>query len=106
MNIQEKVKDAFKEYEIGSEFSRQEIIDRVIQKHGVNPSSIIPSDYCYNRTNNGIDFEKYLHIFEHIERSTYKYLGENYPYNGKIYHQPKGCNEILVGEWINGEINI
>lgn len=104
MNILDKVKDTFKECVIDTEFSTQEIIDKVVQKHGCNPSSIIPSDYCYNRINNGINFEKYLHIFEHIERSVYRYLGENYPYNGRIYHKPKGGNEILIGEWSNGEI--
>ena len=25
--------------------------------HEYNPRSIIPSDYCYNRINDGIDFE-------------------------------------------------
>lgn len=104
MNILGKVKNTFKECAIGREFSRQEIIDRVVEKHGCNPSSIIPSDYCYNRINNGINFEKYLHIFEYIDRSTYRYLGENYPFNGRIYHKPKGGNEILIGEWSNGEI--
>jgi hypothetical protein len=72
MSILKKVNDTFKECKIGTEFSRQEIINRVVQKHGCNPGSIIPSDYCYNRTNDGINFEKYLHIFEYVGRSSYK----------------------------------
>ena len=62
MNILEKVQDSFNGCESGTEFSCREIIDKVVQKHGCNPGSIIPSDYCYNRINNGINFQNYLHI--------------------------------------------
>ena len=105
-SILEKAKNTFENCEIGTVFTRQEIIDKVVLKHGCNPSSIIPSDYCYNRLNNGIDFGNYLHIFEYLTRSSYKYLGENYPYNGKIYHKPKSGQEIVVGEWVNGTIKL
>lgn len=105
-SILEKVKDTFENCEIGTVFTRQEIIDKVVLKHGCNPSSIIPSDYCYNRLNNGIDFGNYLHIFEYLTRSSYKYLGENYPYNGKIYHKPRSGKEIVVGEWVNGTVKL
>jgi hypothetical protein len=44
MIILEKVKDTFKKCEIGSVFSRQEIIDRVVQKHGCNPSDLLPEN--------------------------------------------------------------
>ncbi|MEC2078080.1 DUF7225 domain-containing protein [Metabacillus fastidiosus] len=72
------------------------------RKFGTNPGSIILSDYCYNRYNNGISFDK--HLFEYINRNSYKYLGENYPYTGLIFHKPKGQDtEVVVGEWRNGE---
>lgn len=106
LSILEKVKDTFKDCAIGTVLTRQEIVDKVVLKYGCNPSSIIPSDYCYNRLNNGIDFRNYLHIFEYRDRSSYKYLGVNYPYNGKIYHNPKSGPEIVVGEWVNGTIKI
>ncbi len=105
MTILDKVKDTFKYYDIGTELSRQEIINKVVMKYGCNPGSIIPSDYCYNRINNGIDFENFLHIFEFMGNGLYKYLGENYPYSGTIFHKPKGGTEIAIGKWSNGVIN-
>jgi hypothetical protein len=102
MIILEKVKDTFEQCEIGTELSWKEIIRKVIIKHGGNSRSIIPSDYCYNRINMGIDFENYLHIFEYLGNGLYRYLGENYLYNGKINHKPKGGNEGIIGEWVNG----
>ena len=104
MTILDKVKETFKDYEIGTEFTRQEIINKVVIRHGCNPGSIIPSDYCYNRINNGIDFENYLHIFDFMGNGKYKYLGENYPYSGTIFHKPKGGYEIAIGKWSNGVI--
>lgn len=101
-SILEKVKDTFENCEIGTVFSRQEIIDKVVLNYGCNPSSIIPSDYCYNRLNNEIDFSNYLHIFEYLNRSSNKYLGESY----KIYHKPKNGNEIVVGQWVNGNVKL
>lgn len=106
LTILEMVKDAFKDCEIGTVLTRQEIVDKVVLKYGCNPSSVIPSDYCYYRLNNGIDFRNYLHIFEYFNRSSYKYLGENYPFNGKIYHKPKSGQEIVVGEWVNGTVKL
>jgi hypothetical protein len=97
-----KVKNAFEETEVGTEFNWGEIIRKVISKHGGNRRSIIPSDYCYNRMNLGIDFENYLHIFEYLGKGLYKYLGENFNYNGKIYHKSKGGTEEIIGEWENG----
>ncbi|MBU9711606.1 DUF7225 domain-containing protein [Evansella tamaricis] len=71
------------------------------EKYGTNPSSIILSDYCYNRYNAGIKFDK--HLFEYINRSTYKYLGESFPYTGLIFHKPKGSeSEFVIGEWNEG----
>ncbi|SEO08646.1 hypothetical protein SAMN04489762_3453 [Terribacillus saccharophilus] len=69
--------------------------------YGTNPESVILSDYCYNRYNNGIDFNN--HLFEYINRSSYKYLGEGSAFTGLIFQRPKGHErETIVGEWING----
>jgi len=74
-------------------------------KFGVNPNSVIPSDFCYNRVNDGIKFHKDNRIFEYIGRNTYKYLGEKYPYTGKIWHKSdRSKRETVVGEWHNGEM--
>lgn len=78
-----------------------EIRQAIKKRCGTNSDSVILSDYCYNRFNNGIAFQK--HIFEYVTRSTYKYLGENHPYSGFIFHKKKGSSdEEVVGEWRNG----
>lgn len=105
-NLQ-KIKASFINCTIGREFKTQEIIDMVKFKYEINDSSIIPSDYCYNRMNIGkwkdpqlLDFN----IFEYVGRGSYVYLGENCPYSGVIKHKPKGSNEeLVVGQWTNGE---
>jgi len=87
MTILEKVKDTFAHCALGTVYSRSEIIDMVKTKHGVNEESIIPSDYCYNLTNKGKTADASLenfNIFEWISRGKYKYVGENYHYEGPV----------------------
>ena len=96
------VVDTFANTPINSEFTRSEIIKFVTSKHGCNPDSVMPSDYCYNRLNKGINYEKHLHLFEYTDAKTYRYLGLDYPYSGKIIHNPKGRCEIVVGELKDG----
>ena len=82
----------------GQEFSRSEIIDGILEEYpGTNRTSLIPSDYCYNITNQGIPFKQ--HIFEYLEHGRYRYLGQNYRYTGLIYWKGK-----VVGEWSGGKI--
>ena len=80
--------------------TRAELIHFVHNKYDIKKGSIIPSDYCYNLINNGIDLSKPT-LFEHIGRSSYRCLGEHYPYNGNIYH-----NEQMVGICEDGERKI
>ena len=61
------VVDTFANTPINSEFTRSEIIKFVTSKHGCNPDSVMPSDYCYNRLNKGINYEKHLHLFEYTD---------------------------------------
>lgn len=96
------VVDTFANTPINSEFTRSEIIKFVTSKYGCNPDSVMPSDYCYNRLNKGINYEKHLHLFEYTDAKTYRYLGLDYPYSGKIIHNPKGGCEIVVGELKDG----
>ena len=75
----------------------------VFEKFGRNKSSVIPSDYCYNRLNFGIDYNKNVHLFEFLEDGKYRYLGIDYPYNGKLYHKIKGTDHAaIVGEVVGG----
>lgn len=97
MTIVEKMIKSFGSNHIGKIFSRQEIIDIFLETYpGTNRTSVIPSDYCYNRTNKGINFEN--HLFEHLGSARYKVLGANYDYEGPILW--KGDK---VGEWRKGE---
>ncbi len=102
--IYEQIKDLLKD-DLGAIRSSAEIKNELKLKHGTNPRSIILSDCCYNRINDGIRFDR--HIFEYISLGEYKYLGENYPYTGIIIHKPKGKkHEVVVGEWNNGKMTI
>lgn len=85
------------ETHIGEEFSRREIIRMTIKEYPkTNPDSIIPSDYCYNLFNTGINFD--FHILEYIKRDRYKVVGLNYRYEGPIYWR-----RSVIGEWRNGK---
>jgi hypothetical protein len=61
-------------------------------KYGVNEGSIIPSDYCYNLVNEdklaNASLEKFK-MFEWLSRGKNRYLGENYPYTGAIFSNPR-----------------
>jgi hypothetical protein len=82
-----------------------EIKKEMVSRYNANPTSVIPADYCYNRINDGIRFEK--HIFEYLGKGYYRFLGEGYPYSGKIYHKPtRSLIEYIAGEWINGKYNL
>jgi hypothetical protein len=102
MTIIEEVYETFRNFQIGTVFSTSEIKVLVSSNFLTNPSSIIPTDYCYNRFNSGIDFDEHLKIFEYIERGKFRYLGKNYPYSGKVYHKPLGNREFCIGEYKEG----
>jgi len=95
LKIKDKVISVFQDRD-GEEFIREEIIDLVVNAYpGTNRSSVIPSDYCYNIINAGIQFD--FHIFEFLDEGRYKYLGLNCPYTGPIYWKRE-----QVGQWENG----
>lgn len=99
-----QVINAFSNIPYGKEFTRSEILKLVTDLYG--NMEVIPSDYCYNRVNNGIDIEKNLRehkcLFEYISKNRYKYLGVGKTYNGLLYHQPTGMPECIVGQITNG----
>lgn len=113
MRILDIVAESLETVPINSTLRRNEIIkivkDYAEDKYNIkiNTGSIIPSDYCYNRINNGIDFKKSLKIFEFLGKGEYKYLGMNYPYTGKIYSKQIGDSiETEVGFWKDGLVKI
>lgn len=76
--------------------TRREIISFVHNRFSITEGSIIPSDYCYNRVNDGISLAKPT-LFEYVETGKYRCLGVRYPYNGNIYHK-----DMIVGHCDNG----
>lgn len=51
--------------------------------------SYIPSDYCYNIANKGIDYDKQPHYFIALEVGKYKYVGKDYIYTGEVEHNAR-----------------
>lgn len=100
MTIYQQIQDLLKTKR-GDIVSSSEVKKGLLRKFGTNKSSVMLYDYCYNRINDGTPFNK--HIFQYLEPGTYRYLGENYPFTGLIYHKPiTQDKEIVVGEWNNG----
>jgi hypothetical protein len=100
MNIYEKILNALTPL-TQNNFTTHEIKKIVHEKYGTNWSSVIPSDFCYNRINQGIKFDKFLFI--RLSRGNYHFVGENYPYNGFVYKKPSGDTiESVAGEWRDG----
>lgn len=90
-------------HSIGYRISSQEIKVLVATHFGTNYSSIIPSDYCYDRVNKGIDFHKKPHLFKFLGDGMYECLGKNYSFDGPVLTLEKGAKEeVQVGEWKNG----
>jgi hypothetical protein len=105
MTIYEQIKEALINKE-GSNISSTFVKKELKEKFGTNPSSVLISDYCFNRTNDGINFEIHPHLFEFKERNQYIYLGEKHKYSGKIYHKPIHGKLKEYGEWENGKLII
>ena len=100
MTVDQKIVAAIQEFidthGIGYVATKSELHDFIQDSYNVASGSIIPSDYCYNRINNGISLTKPT-LFEYLERGQYRCLGENYPYNGNIWHK-----EQIIGSCVNG----
>ena len=100
MTISEKIVSCFQSKQEQS-FTSIEVVDMVLTRFpDTNRGSIMPADYCYNKTNKGNNFEFPFPLFEY-ENGIYKYLGPDFPYTGKAYW--KG---ILIGEWIEGSYKL
>lgn len=85
----------------GKLVTSKEIKEQLHSLYNTNKSSVLLSDYCYNRYNDGIPFTK--HLFHYVDRNVYKYIGEHASYTGLIFQKKKGEDkEQIVGEWING----
>lgn len=89
MKVKEEIEEFLKTMLIGYEFSSAWFKKELSRQFNRSAESFIPSDYCYNRKNNGINYDKQPHYFLHIRSGKYKYVGKDYEYNGAVEHNPK-----------------
>jgi hypothetical protein len=84
-----------------------ELAELVSDECGCERSSVLLSDHCYNRTNNGIPSNNDP-MFEHVEdperSGFYRFLGRHAPYTGAQWHYPKGGAPHIVGQWYRGTL--
>jgi hypothetical protein len=83
---------------------RAEMVRQVSVECGCARGSVIPSDYCYDRINDGIRPREHAPMFVHEGRGLYRFVGRNYPYDGPLYHHPKSGLRQQVGQWVAGRL--
>lgn len=89
MSVIKEIEEFVKSMPLNYEFSTKWFKTELIKKYNRSEDSYIPSDYCYNRKNNGINYNKQPHYFLYIERGKYRYVSKNYVYDGVIEHTPR-----------------
>ena len=93
------VTEIVSEYGVCYKISLKELYELLGARFQTNNGSIIPSDYCYNRVNKGIEFYKKPRLFNFLGDGMYECLGENYLYTGDVENASDGT---VVGSWENG----
>ena len=93
------VKEIISEYGPRHRVSLKELYELLGARFQTNSGSIIPSDYCYNRVNKGIEFHKKPRLFKFLGDGMYECLGENHLYTGDVKN---ASDETVVGSWENG----
>ncbi|XGW00951.1 MAG: hypothetical protein ACAF41_34705 (plasmid) [Leptolyngbya sp. BL-A-14] len=89
----------------GELLTSTEIKSRIVERFGTNPNSILPSDFCYNRWNAGIQLRNPL--FVRVGAGEYRYIGPAQPYTGLVFWRPKGEEaDQVIGEWADGELTL
>jgi hypothetical protein len=76
----------------GNRIPRQKLIAETLKLGQFNESSIIPSDYCFNRRNEG---SRKTPMFLWYPSSTYEYVGRNYVYTGPVIREPRTSGTSL-----------
>ena len=87
--IQEEIEQFLSSMPLNHEFSRKWFKTELGRQFNRSEDSYIPSDYCYNRTNKGVKYDRQPHYFLHIGRGKYQYVGKNYQYKGNIEQYPQ-----------------
>lgn len=82
--VTEEMRECLKGYAHGTIFTTAEIKEMVFARFQREKNSVLPSDHCYNYTNKGIKPDSDDKFFMRIKHGEYKYVGENYVYNGVV----------------------
>ena len=104
MTVYEQLAEVCSESD-GQILTTAQIKSLLAERFGTNPSSVLPSDYCYNRWNQGIQLRNPVLI--RVGSAEYRCAGPHYPYTGLVFWRPKGASEDqVVGEWVNGQLRM
>lgn len=85
---------------LGEVLPRSFITQAVVELMDCPPDSVMPSDYCFNRTNAGIASQKPMFVM--VDRASYRYVGRGARYTGVCIRYPKVGTPIVAGEWVEG----
>lgn len=89
MSIIEEIEKFTESMPLGYEFSTKWFKTELSKQYNRSAESYIPSDYCYNRKNKGINYNKQPHYFLRLGRGKYKYVGKNYIFTGEVEEKPR-----------------
>ena len=89
MSVIEEIEKFTESMPLGYEFSTKWFKTELSKQYNRSAESYIPSDYCYNRKNKGINYNKQPHYFLRLGRGKYKYVGKNYIFTGEVEEKPR-----------------
>lgn len=100
LSLYDQIKETMSQHVVGEELTTGQIKDEAYSRFGTNKASVIPTDYCYNRDNYGINFEERPKLFIYIDRGRLQYVGENHVYHGEVFAMPRGEHlDLAIGKW-------
>ena len=85
----EEIEEFLSSMPINYVFSRKWFATELSQKYKRSAGSYIPSDYCYNRENKGINYDRQPHYFLFLGKGQYQYVGKNYNFTGNVESNPR-----------------
>ena len=91
VEVLERVGQRLSEVSEGRPLQRKLLVEEVAAECGCKMGSVLPSDHCYNRVNDGLPPD-HTPMFVHEGKGLYRFIGKNAPYTGKRMHYPKGKN--------------
>lgn len=79
-----------------------ELVTRTARLARCSLSSVLPSDYAFNRVNRAVE-SRVRPMFIQEGRGQYRFVGPDYAYSGPILWQPEGEHEREVGSSVDGK---